>query len=165
MIEHLRSWIMCISGTACVCAIALALAPEGNVKKTVKLVCGFALMLSIMSAFKTIDYSRLSQYIAQYKLDAEEYVSDTVSESSKQTRFIIEQECEAYILDKAQELRENVECVSVTAKWSEDGFWYPVSANITGDVSEEVRRYLTQIMEAELGIAKDKQTWSMDNGS
>ncbi|MGM9521650.1 MAG: hypothetical protein ACI3VB_04145 [Oscillospiraceae bacterium] len=160
MMETIRSWILCITGTALVCSAAMALTPEGMAKKAVRLICGLALMIALMGIAVKLDYGSLSLYMSEYRQKAEDTVSDAVSESSKQTRYIIEKECEAYILDKAETIGIGLYEVSVTAKWSEDGYWYPASAKMTSEPDEEKSRELALKISAELGIPEEAQIWS-----
>ena len=53
--------------------------------------------------------------------------------------------------------------VRVKAHWSTDGYWYPAEAEISGAVTEMAQSELARYMEAELGIAREKQFWSTDD--
>lgn len=165
VLETLRTWILCLSGTAILCSAAMALTPEGTTKKTVKLVCGFAVMLALMGAVKNFDYPDFSAYIAEYKSSAGTIAEDASQNASKSTRFIIEEKCAAYILDKAETMGINEASASVTAKWCDDGYWYPVSANIKGCFNEEEKAALSKKIEAELGISVEEQKWSTQDDS
>ena len=62
-------------------------------------------------------------------------------------------------MDKAASLGLTLKGVEVTAVWSEDGFWYPAHAEMTGPESPE----LAYALEAELGIPKEEQIWSAED--
>ena len=70
---------------------------------------------------------------------------------------IIERECAAYILDKADALGLAVSSAAVTARWSEEGFWYPWESRAA--CSESDRETLSAVIEAELGIPAERQSW------
>ena len=161
----LRTWILCLCGTALLCSVAMALTPDGTVKQTVKLVCGFAVLLALLGLFKGFAYPDFSAYISEYKSSAGHVTEEAVETASKSTRFIIEEKCAAYILDKAASMGVGIENASVTARWSDDGYWYPVSAKMGGSFKEEEKLSLSGVIEAELGIPPDEQIWSTDDGS
>ena len=161
MIETVRNWILCIIGTALICSAVTALTPEGTSKKAVRTVCGFASVIAVLAIAVDFNYADYSSYLSLYRVEADETISDALQKSSQKTRFIIEEECEAYILDKADELGLNVDEVSVTARWSEDGIWYPAGAVLTVSGDDREVEELAALIEAQLGIAKDEQAWSV----
>ena len=163
MIGSLRSWIICVAGTALISSVAMALAPEGMGKKAVKVVCGFAAVLALLSIVVDFDYRGYSAILAAYRSQSDDTVAQALEESSHQTRFIIEEECEAYILDKAAELEIDVMEVSVTAKWSDSGIWYPAEVELNGDRDSAEEDELTAFIESELGIPAEDQTWSAED--
>lgn len=154
--DYLRRWILAIVGTALVCGAAKALTPEGGVKKAVAVAGGFAMMAAMLGILGDVDALGISRYTAMYSGQAQEYIDSAGEGVRTQTRFIIEDRCRAYILDKADELGADVSQVSVTARWSEEGFWYPFKASLYGERNDE----LAAAMERELGILKENQTWS-----
>ncbi len=155
----MEKWIMHLVGAAVLSMIAVTLTPDGRVKKAVKLICGFAVMLSLISGFIDFDYSFYSKSLADHKRDAEEFIANSMEEQSLLEREYIENECAAYILDKAMEL--GVDCYDATVKvrWSEDGYWYPVSAEIGANANSQ----LADAIEGELGIPIASQTWRNGN--
>ena len=59
--------------------------------------------------------------------------------SKNLNRTIIEGECRAYILDKADETGTELAEVTVTAEWSTDGYWYPHEVRIVSGADENQR--------------------------
>ena len=163
MMDGLRDWILCIAGTALISSVILGLTPEGTGKKAVKVVCGAAAVTAMLSIVSDFSYGDYSESMARYHAAAEDTVSDAVQESSVQTRFIIEQECEAYILDKAVGLGMEIQEISVTVRWSDSGIWYPAEVKITGSGSEDVTGELKALIAAELGIPEEGQIWRAED--
>jgi hypothetical protein len=161
--EALRSWIIGIAGAAMVTAAAMALTPEGKVKKIVSLICGLMTILALIKPLAGFDYTSFSKYLSQYKRDAAAQSSAMDSENENLTRRIIEDKCQAYILDKGKSLGITDLNVTVTAKWSKDGYWYPSGASLKTDADEKTRRQLSQSIEGELGISPEELIWSMKN--
>ncbi len=162
MMETVRGWLLTLTAAACISSAALALTPEGAPKRWVKLVCGFVMLLALLSVVRGFDYDAFSLNLAKYRQEGEAIAGKAASDASDRTRFIIERQCEAYILGKARELGADVE-VRVTAGWNEGGVWVPVTAELSGRVPDDVRLSLTRVIESELGIASARQKWSTDD--
>lgn len=154
--ETLRGWILTLTATGLICGAARALSPKGTVRKAVSVVCGFAMMAAVLSVAGNVDALGISRYAARYNSDAALSIDSALEGASKQTRFIIEERTEAYILDKAASLGLALRDVEVTALWSSDGFWYPAHAEMACPEDPELSYALT----AELGIPKEEQIWS-----
>ena len=151
---------MGLAGASALSLIAIAITPNGRVKKAVKLICGFAVILSVLSGFTDFDFSFYSRSMADYRAEAERMIADSQEEMSYREREYIEAECEAYILDKANALGLQCENVSVTLNWSEEGYWYPVSVQLDARGEAGVEYQLSKCIEAELGIPSEQQIWS-----
>ena len=163
MTEGLRSWIIGLAGAAMVTAAAMTVTPEGKVKKIVSLICGLMTIIALIKPLAGFDYSSFSKYLSQYKNAADTFSVAMVSENENLTRRIIEDKCQAYILDKGKSLGITDLTVTVTAEWSEDGYWYPSSASLMTNADSEARSKLSQSIEAELGISSEELIWSMKN--
>lgn len=155
----LRIWILKLVGTAMVSACAVALCPEGRAKRAVKLACGAASVIALLSITADFDLDQYASYLAQYRTRAESITRRAENDANAMTRFSIEKECEAYILDKASDLGITDIEVSVVCAWDDGGMWYPVRAELSGNISEEAQINLGRYLETELGIPAEKQMW------
>lgn len=164
MMDALRSWILCLAGTAMLAACALALAPEGPAKRAVRLACGFAAMLALLSAVRGFDYAAYASSLSEYRQKADAAAASASERAGIETRAVIEKRCAEYISDKAENAGAPGLSVAVTAKWSADGYWYPASVRISGAAAPQARQALSRAIEAELGIPAEAQTWSTDDG-
>lgn len=160
MAEALREWIASIICTAAFCAITISLTPKGRVHTAVKLICGLAMVLSVISPIVKLDFKEYSRFLKKYNDNAAAFVESANDYSDKLNRLYIQDECAAYILDKAENNGAKLESVSVKAEWSTEGYWYPVSAEIEYNCSYEKISELERAIEAELGIAKERQAWT-----
>ena len=70
-------------------------------------------------------------------------------------RRVIEAECAAYISSRADVLGLEPGGISVEARWSEEGYWYPWSCRIAAAENAA----LSDAVEAELGIPRERQSW------
>ena len=161
MTEALRSWVIGIAGAAMVTAVAMTVTPEGKVKKIVALICGLMTVVALIKPLTGFDYTSFSKYLTQYRNDAEAFGAEVDSENENLRRRIIEDKCQAYILDKGKSLGITDLAVTVTAQWSEDGYWYPSGASLMTNADRETRDKLSQSIEAELGISPEELIWSM----
>ncbi len=159
--DALRQWILTLAATGLICGAAKALSPGGTVKKAVDVVCGFAMLAAVLGIFGDVEALGLSRYAAKYGLEAETSADAAVDAARAQTRTIIEDRCEAYILDKARLLGLTPGDIEVTARWSEEGFWYPVEVRLKSREDPE----LAYVMESELGILRENQIWSAEDES
>lgn len=160
MLEALRHWILAVVGTALVCGVVRALAPEGSGRRAVSVVCGFVMLAAVLGLRGGFPADALTDYAGTFTAQAEAYARRAREAGQTQTRFIIESECEAYILDKAAALGAGISGVSVTARWSGEGFWVPASCEIEGQIDPA----LAGIIASELGIPPERQTWSTYDG-
>lgn len=158
MSSFIHTWTGSMIYTAALCAILIALTPEGKVKEIVKLMCGIAVTAAIISPIAKPDMTSYSSYLAKYRLEAEKITQSASEENKNLNRSYIEERCEAYILDKAESYGAVINSVKVRAEWSTEGFWYPAWAELDSDA--EAKEKLSGIIEAELGIARDDQRWS-----
>ncbi len=161
MTETLRSWVIGIAGAAMVTAVAMTVTPEGKVKKIVALICGLMTVIALLKPVIGLDFAGFSKHLAQYRNDAETFTSEIASENENLTRCIIEERCEAYILDKGNSLGITDLDVAVTLEWSEEGCWFPSGANLVTNADTQTRGKLGGSIEAELGIPQEELIWSM----
>lgn len=156
----IQEWVRGLVFSGAVCSVALMLSPDGRVKKVLKLLCGAVMCIAFISPAAQLDFGAYSKAMAKYSLEAESYIHDGENESKNLNRTIIQDKCEAYILDKANTLGAEIISVDVLARWSEEGYWYPVSADICAACSVEEKSCLEDYIQAQLGIKRDDQTWS-----
>jgi hypothetical protein len=115
--------------------------------------------IALLSPVPHFDFASYAKSLEKYRIEAEEAAGSATGEKDNLSRTIIEDECAAYILDKAETLNLTVNSAEVSAAWSSEGYWYPYKAklNITG--TDAGREKLTDAIESELGIPRDRQNW------
>lgn len=155
----LKDWMFSLAGAAIVCSMASALAPEGRWRKITSLVCGMVMIIALISPVKSFSISTYGAELSKYRDAAGKAAEKSEEIGSRLNRTYIEDECEAYILDKAKSLGAHL-TAQVTARWDTGGFWYPYEAKLVSDCSAEDRSRISGIMEAELGIPAERQYWS-----
>lgn len=153
--EGLRQYAISVVAAAMICGVLSSLLQNSAAKELVKLLCGLFLTVTVISPLVDIDFDALMEFSFPYTQEAE-YVAARGENMARETiADIIKTETEAYILDKAAELNTEL-TVEVTV--SDDRI--PVSAVLSGDISPYARQQLENILQRDLGIAKENQVWT-----
>ena len=153
-------WIVGLAASALIAGLALGVTPKGRVRSVLKLVTGAVMMIALVSPLTRFDLGLFSVNAEESREQLQTVQGNVDEAGGRLSRSVIEQECAAYILDKAQGLGIQVEAVSVTAKWGDEGVFYPYEAHITAQLSPDQKSALEEAIEAELGIAPERQYWN-----
>ena len=140
----MREWIMRLVGTAMIAAAAVRLTPDGPYRKVTRLACALALISALLSLREAIPFIAI--------------LSKRMEEARSETRFIIEKRLDEYILERARALGLELSA-SVTARWSDEGYWYPYSVRLEGEVKSADRVRIGEYIAGELMIPKERQEW------
>ena len=156
MMESLRAWLLSLAGAALLTALAAMFPTSESLRRIVKLIGGVALTCLLFSPLVSFDYDSYAAALqdCRVSVSTDGAVSDT---SERLQRTVIESELRAYILDKADALGISAADAAVTARWSEEGFWYPWESRVS--CPEGGRAALSEAIEAELGIPPERQSW------
>ena len=158
--EIIKNWILGICGAALLGALADAVVPKSSVKNVVSFVCSIVMIFAVVSPIVKIDFSAYSGYIVAQKKSAGEYSKKIEETNARLTKAIIEEDAAAYILDKAHELGIDNAEFKINARLDEESQWYLYSAEITGEIESDKENELGSLIEANLGIPKERQAWS-----
>ena len=127
--------------------------------RIMQLLCTAALTMAILSPIKEIDFDIYALETARLR-EAEAAINESAERiDDRLNRAVIEEQCEEYILDKAEELGANVSGVNVQAQWSLEGIWVPYSAEIDAPDIGSAKAALESVIENELGIPAERQMW------
>jgi len=162
MTETIRNWILSLGGAAVLGALALAITPEGPVRSVVRMLCGVVMALALISPLLRMDMDTYSLSLAEYREKVAGLTGSLEDTRDRLRRTIIEEECAAYIWDKAQELGIQAGQAEVAVKWGDD-CWVPWEAHMRFAVSGSQRSALSYILEAELGIPAERQYWNEEH--
>lgn len=144
------------------CGAALSVLPEGGVKRVAEVTCTASLILALVSPLKALDMQTYALESAKrHELEAA-MTNDAQAAQQRLNRLVIEQEYEAYIMDKAKELGLEGLAVDVEVQWSLEGLWMPYGATLSGVCSQTVKERLSALMAADLGIPYERQRWDSE---
>ena len=124
-----------------------------------KLVCAAVLTILLIGPLRQLDASRLTELIAVRKLKSSELEADAEELSEELLGSIIREETEEYIWDAARRLGIAKLGVRLRLKDAE-GLPCPWSIDITGSYTAKQKEELSLLLEGELGIPRERQTWS-----
>ena len=126
-----------------------------QIKPVWKLIVGIFLTLTAVRPLADIDLGAVPSLVEVYSIQAEEAVREGELMMETQTQAIIKSRLEAYILDKAEVMGVSLE---VNIALNENGL--PISVRLSGAVPPGAKKRLQSIIETDLGIPKEAQTWS-----
>ena len=129
---------------------------KGSTGMLLKLMGGLFLTFTMISPVVNLDFSNIWDFLEECTLKGENAAAWGEAMAEEEYRTIIRERTEAYILDKADALGVTL---SVEVTLSDDDVLVPEEAALRGKVSPYAKQQLQQMMETELGIAKENQLW------
>ena len=156
MTEAVRQWLLGVTCTALVMAVADSLAPEGSVKRVCRMAGGLALLLAAVGPFLRLEIGELSELLERYRAQVRSYEETLAEQNNLFYQAIIEEGAAAYIVDKAEEM--GISCqAEVTFSYDEDGMPCPWEVTARGDWTDEARKVLERLLEDDLGVPTQRQ--------
>lgn len=157
-IEGIKSYLLGVFAAAIICAIVTRLmGDKGTHGAIAKLIAGLFLAFTVIHPVASVDLSGLTDWADGYSDDASEAVAAGESQMKSALAAGIKSRTEAYILDKAAAL--NVE-LKVEVTLSDDDIPVPTDISLFGKVSPYAKARLQAIISEDLGIEKERQTWT-----
>lgn len=154
--DGLRQYVLSVVATALICGVVPGLLHSGSARELVKLVCGLLLTITVIAPLRGYDIAELD--LGDVFSELGSTAVNTGTEMSRSAMAdIIKAEAEAYVLDKAAEMDLDV---SVEIRLSGGDTPIPEVAVIRGAASPYARERLQDILQTQLGIAKENQQWT-----
>ena len=154
MMEFLRQWLLGVIACAMLVSVVQQLCPEGSVRKLARFTGGLLLLCAMLRPLTTVelpgvdwDAGGYREAVARLELELGAAQENTMAEG-------IAAELEAYIEDKAESLGANVQAQVTMGTGS--GAPLPERVALRGAYSAA----LAEAIEAELGVTKERQTWT-----
>ena len=155
--ESIREYLLSVTAAALLCAIVSSLTGEkGSQAGTVKLICGLFLCITVIRPLAQLHISDYSDFTRDLLEQGESATQEGEDYSRQALRRIIQEEAEAYIMDKASDYGTKLQA-NVTLSDTDPPV--PESCVLTGSVSPYVRQQLKKILETDLGIPEENQIW------
>lgn len=153
----MKSYIISILGISICCGIIRHLTKnKGTVSAIIDAICAVAVSIVVLSPLITVRIPELRSYTDMVQAEADIYIQQGTDLSIKQMRDIITQRTYAYIHDKAT----SMDCsLDISVGLSDGEIPIPVYVELSGSFSPYIKTQLSQVIESELGIAKEMQRW------
>lgn len=150
----LKLYILRLLIGSILCATVLCLVEKKQYEAFLRSLCGIILMLLLLNPLNDIRWNLDWNFLEESVLDGQLYSAQGTSMARQEQIQRISEALEAYILEKAAQ-----EELSLTAEVSVREALTPDHVVIHGEVDQDTKQYLTEIIEKELGIAKENQFW------
>ena len=158
MMGAVGRWLTAVISVSLLCAMAGALMPQGAVKQVGRLVCGLVLLAAILSPLRELDVDAGRRWLDSYLDSTGQWEAALKETVNRQMKTIIEEECAAYIVDKAAEL--GLDCTArVECRLSDDGLYLPVRTEVAGPMTADVQGMLRRIISENLGVPDTEQIY------
>ena len=158
MMVVVRQWIVGVTCAAVLLAITQCLMPSGAVRRVGRLAGGLLLLLAVIAPLASLDVEALGAALTEYRMAESDSTALLELENERLVKTIIEEQTAAYISDKASELGGTC-TAAVTYEYGEDGTACPVAVTIRGTLTEQQRSRLIGIIETDLAIPEENQTY------
>ena len=155
--DGVRSWLLAVLSACILCAVAESLMPSGTVKRVGKLVCGLVLLCALLSGGEGLDLSESRTWMQQWRAGLETEQQELENQVQEEMKVIIEEEFEAYIVDKAAQL--GLDCTVQVTCGKEGELWVPEQVRIAGGLGAEEQAQLERILWEELEIPRERQKY------
>ena len=157
IVEYISEFVLSVIAAALVVSLIGALADQKSTTgNLIKLVGGVFLALTLLQGFRHINLDRFFDRLEFYEIESESAAAFGENISAESLHDIIKSKTESYILDKARLYRANL---TVEVTLSHDRIPIPVSVRLKGNVSPFTKYQLQQLIENDLAISKEDQTW------
>ena len=146
-----------MTAAAILCALAQGLIPPGPVRRVGRLTAGLVMAVALLSPLASLKGVEPEQWLESWQPQGE--VQELEEQRDETMKTIIEEECGAYIVDKAAQL--GAECqVEIECTPEGDGVFLPWQVTVTGDLSPSQKEQLTRQIQEELGVPPERQQYA-----
>ena len=150
----LIQYLISITAAGILCGfVKVAFESNSASNAVIRLIAGLIMVFTVIAPITNAELVELPVLSAEMTTDA--YSASTIGKEMAQLAVdsIITEELEAYILDKAASVGADIQ---VELRLSES---CPAGIVIFGSVSPGTKQQLQQVLETDLGIAKENQQW------
>lgn len=158
MTAAVRSYLLSIAAVGLLLSLVQAILPKGAAKKTAMMAGSLLLILTVLSPLARLDYDSIARSISRIQMDTETMRTGIEVGNRALMAEIIKQNCEAYILDKAEEMGLPL-TVEITVSGGTD-YPYPTAVTLHGAATAAQKQILAQFIAENLGIPEAEQVWN-----
>ena len=155
MMEALGQYALRLITGALICGTVLSLVREKSHGKLVRILCGILLMQLLLDPGVDGKWKFDTSFLRDAALRGEDLAASGQDLAEEMQRQRMEEGLQAYIWDKAAALGADL---AIEIEVSED--LVPVGAEFRGEADAGTKDTLSELVERELGIAKENQRWT-----
>ena len=154
----MRSYLLSLICAGVICCTASYLFREkSGVGKLVKMLCGLFMTIALLSPLKQIDIRSVDLLQMLQSSESQSIIAQGQQQADDALQEVIIEYCSTYIVEKAKGMGVDID---VQFQLNNADPPIPTAAVITGSVSPYTKAKLITILEQELGIPEDQQTWN-----
>ena len=156
-VTELAQYVLSLAAVAILCGIVHMILGKGSVASPlVKIITGTIMTVTVFNPLMKLEFDQIPNYIESIKVMGQDAIEMGESSSEDLLADIIKEKTQTYIMDRASALGIALEA---DVKLSEDNPPIPESVVLAGTISPYAKQQLAHILQTELGIPKERQTW------
>ena len=153
--EQLKAYVISLAAASVIVGTVTGLTGKKDTAGTlIRLVAGLFLAFTVIRPVVELEVGDMGAYLSSFSREGELAAAEGADMASDALRTYIKTQTEAYILDKAEGCGASL---SAEVTLGEDDL--PVSVLLRGRISPYGKLYMRDLLETELGIAEEDQTW------
>ena len=153
-----RQYLLTLICTSIIAALAVRITEgKGITSSATKLVCGLFLVINLIYPFVRFNLPDYQNIISNIKKQSAQISDEGKNAAAETMSDIIKEKLQAYILDKAASIDV---ALNVQVVMNKSDLTMPESIIISGNISPYQKSRISQIINDELGIPKEKQQWN-----
>jgi hypothetical protein len=146
------------------CGAALRLAPEGSVRRVMRVLVTAVLLIAMLGAAGGFDADTLRIETARLRENERLFAQSADDARRRLDRLVIEEELRAYIQNKAGETGLQLTAVEIALRWDTEGFWLPDEVKLRGRGDTAAAARLLGELRSELGLNEERLCWIDEEG-
>ncbi len=156
MMGALKEWLLSVTAAAILCALAQGLIPPGPVRRVGRLTAGLVMAAALLAPLASLRGVEPEQWLESWQPQQE--IQGLEEQRDETMKTIIEDECSAYIVDKAAQLGMACQAEVICAPAGE-GVFLPQQVTVTGNLTPGQQEQLTQYIQEDLGVPPEQQQY------
>ncbi|MCQ2420747.1 MAG: hypothetical protein MJ118_06400 [Clostridia bacterium] len=157
MMRGVYDYLLSVITASFFCSLVLAVLPKGTVRRSAVVTSAVILALVTLVPIMRIDFDDFARAIADVRMQTRAAQTGIEVQNEELVETIIRQDCESYILDKAESLGLQISAAVQICNTGSGP--YPYSVRICADLTPTQRQLLSQIITDELAIPPERQVW------
>lgn len=160
MMDQVRQYVISVISAAILCGI-VNIITEGKHAHTaiIRMITGIFMSITLISPLLKMQIDGLTEYTDRLFSEGNMAVANGKDIAQDELCSIIKSRTEAYILDKANSMKLDIE-VEVEVNLGDEYLPLPNAVTLTGSVSPYSKDVLSGYIANELGIPREDQVWN-----